>query len=110
MRRGHGLNERYAEDPINSHEPRGKSTERRKHRNDGPTLTPTEQHIKNSLMRQFMRNPEGSAHRDERAYKGSPVWCPDCNGRRMRDAPGVPCWACRVSQNREWYGGGHTHD
>lgn len=99
MKRGHGINERYAEDPINSHEPRGKSSERRKHRLDGSTLTPTEQHIKNGLMRQFMRNPEGSAHRDERAYKESPVWCPNCDGRRMRAAGLRCCEACHNARS-----------
>lgn len=50
---------KFREDPIHSNLPRGKNRERRKHRNDGPTLTPTEQHIKNGLMNQFRRTGEG---------------------------------------------------
>lgn len=84
MRKGHGINEKYAENPIGSDEPRGKNRERRKHKLDGSSLTPTEAHIKNSLMRQFMRNPEGSEGRDESAYKSASCWCSGpCGGRRL---------------------------
>lgn len=38
---------------------RGKNRSRRKHREDGNTMTPTEQHTKDRLMRQFMRTGEG---------------------------------------------------
>ncbi len=50
---------KFREDPINSNVPRGKNREQRKHRNDGPSWTPTEQHIKNNLMQQFRRTGEG---------------------------------------------------
>lgn len=96
MKRGHGINERYAQDPIGSDESRGKNRERRKHKLDGPTLTPTESHIKNSLMRQFMRNPEGSADQDDAAYKASPAWCSECDGRRLAVIAGL-CAACAAT-------------
>lgn len=59
MSRGHEIGGKYREDPVGSEAPRGKNREQRKHRNDGPSWTPTEQHIKNNLMRQFMRTGEG---------------------------------------------------
>lgn len=63
-------------DPIGSEKPRGKSAYQRKSGRD-PGLTPTEQHQKNVLMRQFMRNPEGTQNTS--AYKEAECWC---------DAPG----------------------
>jgi hypothetical protein len=65
-------------DPPGSEAPRGKNRERRKGRYDGNTWTPTEQHIKNGLMRQFMKNPEGSTNSE--AYRNSSIWCrhPGC--------------------------------
>lgn len=74
--KGYGINERYSQDPIGSNEPRGKSRERRKHREDGNTLTPTEQHIKNSCMKQFC-SLEGSTNSE--AYRAASCW--DENGR-----------------------------
>lgn len=62
---------RYKDDPIGSDKPRGKNREQRKHRNDGATLTPTEQHIKNNLMKQFCRM-EGSTNSE--AYRNASCW------------------------------------
>lgn len=93
MKRGYGVGEKYAADPIGSNESRGKNRERRKHKLDGPTLTPTESHIKNNLMRQFMRNPEGSADRDDSAYKSSSAWCRGCDGKRLAVSNGY-CDQC----------------
>lgn len=59
-------------DPPNS--ARGKSSAQRKSARDGG-LTPTEQHRKNTLMRQFMRNPEGGGVGNSAAYRASSVWC-----------------------------------
>lgn len=59
-------------DPIDIG-PRGKSNAQRKGRYDGG-LTGTERHIKNGLMRQFMRTGEGEGGNSE-AYRNSPVWC-----------------------------------
>lgn len=63
-------------DPPLSAKPRGKASHRRKSARDGG-LTPTEQHRKNALMKQFMRNPEGGGVGNSRAYRESSVWC-DC--------------------------------
>lgn len=68
-KRGYELGGKYCQDPIGSDKPRGKASSQRKHRNDGPSWTPTELHRRNELMRQFMRNPEGpggasSAYKD----------------------------------------------
>jgi len=90
--RDYEIGGKHSSDPINSHVPRGKDTSKRKHRND-PGWTPTEEKIRNQLMRQFMKNPEGSAHADTDAYKNSPVWCVGCNGRRMAVMGGL-CEAC----------------
>lgn len=81
-KKGYGIGERHSQDPIGSDAPRGKDTSKRKHRND-PGWTPTEEKLRNQAMRQFMRNPEGSANRDESAYKASTVWCRGCDGKRM---------------------------
>lgn len=83
MRRGHGLGEKYSADPIGSDSPRGKNREHRKAARDGTSWTVTEEHLRNKFLRQFMKNPDGSEHRDVDAYKASPVWCRGCNGRRM---------------------------
>jgi hypothetical protein len=48
----------HREDPINSHQPRGKDRSERRHRND-PGLTGTERTIKATLMNQFRRTGEG---------------------------------------------------
>lgn len=59
VKKGYEAGGKYSQDPIGSDKPRGKATGRRKHRNDGPNWTPTEQHRRNELMRQFMRTGEG---------------------------------------------------
>jgi hypothetical protein len=84
---------RHPEDPIGSETPRGKASFRRKSgRETG--LTPSEQHHKNQLMRQFMRNPEGTVN--PVAYTSSAVWC--CCGRGLNrrgiDGSTVPCRRC----------------
>lgn len=96
MSDGHEMGGRFQEDPVGSDSPRGKNRERRKHRNDGNTLTPTEHHIKGRLMRQFMTNPEGPGGRSE-AYVNSPVWCSGCNGRRMAVSDGL-CGGCNEAE------------
>jgi hypothetical protein len=101
MRRGFDIGGKYREDPVGADVPRGKSTERRKHRNDGTSWTPTEARLKNELMRQFMHNPEGTAHADDDAYKNSPAWCPHCDGRRLRDEGYDCCTSCRVRRQDE---------
>lgn len=93
MKRGYDVGGRYSQDPVGSDESRGKNRERRKHKLDGPTLTPTEAHIKNSLMRQFMRNPEGEPVGE--AYKSASCWCAGpCGGRRLAITEGLcdSCW------------------
>jgi hypothetical protein len=93
VKRGYGVGEKFSQDPVGSDESRGKNRERRKHKLDGPTLTPTESHIKNSLMRQFMKNPEGSEGRDESAYKSASCWCSGCDGKRLVVVAGL-CATC----------------
>ena len=63
-------------DPIGAELPRGKSRFRRKGGRDGGAFTPTEQHQKNVLMKQFCRL-EGSVNSE--AYRSAPCW--DENGR-----------------------------
>lgn len=92
MSDGNEIGGRFKENPIGSDAPRGKNRERRKHKLDGPTLTPTERHIKNNLMRQFMRTGEGSGGRSA-AYINSPVWCTDC-ARRMKVDGHEKCEGC----------------
>lgn len=99
MKRGWGLGEKHRDDPIGSDAPRGKNLEQRKHSRDGNTLTPTEQHIKNGLMRQFMVNPEGGGVGNSGAYRSSPVWC-DC-GRRMKAEGQQKCELCLRPANSE---------
>lgn len=59
-------------DPVGSEAPRGKSCGKRMGRYDG-SFTPTEQRVKDELMRQFMRNPEGEP--PSAAYVNAPCWC-----------------------------------
>lgn len=89
MTSGHEMGGRYREDPVGA-ESRGKNRERRKHRNDGPTLTPTEKHMKDGLMKQFCKL-EGSTNSE--AYRNSPAWCSGCNGRRLAGESGF-CADC----------------
>lgn len=93
MRKGWDVGGRFREDPINSHEPRGKNREERRHRND-PGLTPTETHIKQNLMRQFMKNPEGGGTGNSGAYRASSAWCAGCGGKRLASMEGLcdGCW------------------
>lgn len=59
-------------DPVGADAPRGKSCAQRKGRYDG-SYTPTEQRVKDDLMRQFMRNPEGEP--PGAAYVNASCWC-----------------------------------
>lgn len=79
MTTGRELEGRYSEDPIGSDAPRGKARSQRKASRDGPSLTPTEQHRKNALMRQFMTNPEGGGIGNSEAYRAASCW--DANGK-----------------------------
>lgn len=63
-------------DPIGSEAPRGKARFQRKSGRD-PGFTPTEQHHKNQLMKQFMKNPEGTTNSE--AYRAASCW--DENGK-----------------------------
>lgn len=81
MRRGFEMGGKYAHDPIGSEHARGKDAFRRKSGRD-LGFTPSELHQKAELMRQFMKNPEGPGG-NSMAYQESPVWCRECNGRRM---------------------------
>lgn len=72
--KGYGVGDRYSADPVGSHVPRGKARSQRKASRDGPTLTPTEQHRKNNLMRQFMVNPEGGGTGNSEAYRAASCW------------------------------------
>ena len=92
--KGYGVGDRFSQDPIGSHEPRGKDTSQRKHRND-PGWTPTEEHQRNQLLRQFMKNPEGSAHQDVGAYKAASCWC-EC-GRGLKNESGS-CAKCSAAE------------
>lgn len=68
-------------DPMGSEKPRGKERSERRGRFD-PGFTPTEQHIKNGLMRQFMKNPEGSP--SSAAYRNASIWCTHEGCTRMQ--------------------------
>ncbi len=97
MKKGYGLEGKYSADPIGSEKPRGKARSQRKASRDGRTLTPTEQHRKNALMKQFMVNPEGGGIGNSEAYKASPAWCSGpCNGRRLAIADGL-CLSCGLA-------------
>lgn len=78
-------------DPQGSEKARGKDRSERRGRFD-PGLTPTEQHIKNNLMRQFMRNPEGEPPSE--AYKNAPCWCRGCDGKRLASTKVGLCDGC----------------
>ncbi len=86
---------KWRENPVHADESRGKNRERRKHREDGPTLTPTEAHIKGQLMRQFMKNPEGTSLADTNAYKSSPAWCRTLMCKHLATKDGL-CDDCAV--------------
>lgn len=77
-------------DPVGSGNPRGKVRSRRKHRNDAG-LTPTEQHRKDVLMRQFTSGDGPKGNSPE--YLNSPAWCRGCDGRRLASTEGL-CGAC----------------
>lgn len=95
VKRGYEVDGRHSQDPIGSDAPRGKNRERRKHKLDGPTLTPTEQYIRNGLMRQFLRNPEGSEGRDASAYKSSAAWCRTTTCKHLATKDGL-CDSCAI--------------
>lgn len=71
-----------------------KSHHARKGRDD-KGLTPTEQRRKAVLMRQFMKNHEGTTN--SAAYMNSPVWCRCGRGmnRPGRHGDTIPCSKCR---------------
>lgn len=92
MRKGYEMGGKYRDDPIGSDKPRGKSSQRRKHRNDGPTLTPSERHKKNGLMRQFMRTGEGPGGNTPE-YRAASCWCAEC-GRHFRAEGAEVCFSC----------------
>lgn len=73
-------------DPVDS--PRGKSLERRKGRFDGG-YTPTEQKIKDNLMKQFCHLPEGTAGNTQE-YREAECWCA-CG--RLKSTP-TQCARC----------------
>ncbi len=98
MKKGYELGGKYAHDPIGSDQPRGKNREQRKSAHDGPSWTPTEQHIKNGLMRQFMRTGEGGGMGNSNAYRESPLWCRQCFGRRMVAEGKTMCEKCVQEQ------------
>ena len=54
----HDIGGKYRENPAGP-DKRGKARSQRKHREDGPTLTPTESRTKDRLMNQFRRTGEG---------------------------------------------------
>jgi hypothetical protein len=74
-------------DPQGSEKPRGKDRSERRGRFD-PGWTPTETHIRNGLMKQFCKNPEGSPNSE--AYRNSEIWCryPGC--KRMNGTHSHP--------------------
>lgn len=76
--KGYDVGGKYREDPVGSHVPRGKARSQRKASRD-PGFTPTEQHRKNALMRQFMVNPEGGGTGNTEAYRAASCW--DENGK-----------------------------
>lgn len=96
MSNGYELGGRYSADPIGSETSRGKDCSKRLSSKDGPHWTPTEQHQKNQLMRQFLKR-DGSQGASE-AYVNSPVWCRGCDGRRLAVTDGL----CGVCSDREW--------
>lgn len=59
-----------------------RSASLRKLGKDGNSLTPTEQRKKNQLMRQFMRNPEGSLNTEAYRAGYDAMTCPKCNRLR----------------------------
>ncbi len=90
--KGYEYGGRYSQDPINSHHEKGRSrslSQQKSGRDIG--LTPSEKRQKAVLMRQFMKNPEGSTNSE--AYRNSAAWCKGCNGRRLAEAGGL-CASC----------------
>lgn len=76
-------------DPVGSEKPRGKDSSQRKSRADGKSWTPTESRIRDQLMKQFCKNPEGSQNTPaylagydaafgERVPLASPIRCAEC--------------------------------
>lgn len=71
--KGYDAGGKYSQDPIGSEKPRGKDCSERRSSRD-PGLTPTEQHRKNNLMRQFMRTGEGGGSGNTEAYRNASCW------------------------------------
>lgn len=85
-------------DPVGSEKPRGKDCSEQRGRYD-PGWTGTERRLKDQLMRQFMRNPEGEPPSE--AYKNASCWCPGCDGRRLvSDMARGLCTSCASNQIR----------
>lgn len=74
-------------DPFDSDKPRGKSNAKRMGRYDG-SYTPTEQRLKDSLMKQFCRD-EGPP--PSSAYLNAPCWC-ECG--RLKAEGKEQCQRC----------------
>jgi hypothetical protein len=89
VKKGFELGGKYSQDPIGS---QGKSLSQRKHRLDGPSWTPTESRQREQLMKQFCKL-EGQSGNSS-AYINSPVWCPGCNGKRLRAVARGLCERC----------------
>ena len=82
-------------DPIGSEAPRGKDCSEQRGRYD-PGWTGTELRMRNSLLRQFMKNPEGEPPSE--AYKNASCWCPGCDGKRLvADTERGLCSSCSWS-------------
>ena len=84
---------KHRSDPIGTQLEKGRSRfpMQRKEGRD-PGLTATEKTRKGQLMRQFMKNPEGSIN--SVAYKEASCWC-DC-GRGLRGESGL-CVRCEAA-------------
>lgn len=94
MKRGYDIGGRYSADPIGSDAPRGKDRSQRKSGRDGPSWTPTESRRRDTLLRQFLQRDGSQGNTD--AYLASPVWCPGCDGRRLREQGKSLCARCSV--------------
>lgn len=89
MKKGYDLGGKYSQDPIGSDAPKGKDCGRRLSSRDGKPFTPSEQRLKNQLMRQFIKGdgPKGNSA----AYLAAPCWC--ACGRLMVEELGM-CRKC----------------
>lgn len=87
MKSGYEIGGRHSQDPIGSE---GKSLSQRKHRNDGPSWTPSERYERNKLMKQFC-HLEG-VNGNTQAYREASCWC-DC-GRHLKADGRDSCLSC----------------